>query len=153
MSHCLSDPALAALDEGGGTAAERAHLAACVACTRRARQLTRDVALLARILGDPPPADVLVAPPRTAQLGWVAAAAVLIAALAIGWDVSLRRPSSVAMAASDLSVLEDLSGAVFDAGGEEALLVRPGEGDVLADTVDDPPACEFAPGGCADSLP
>jgi hypothetical protein len=91
MTGCLPDGVLWALSEGDGSAAEGEHLASCGLCTWRARRLTRDLQVLGRILGAPPPRSLAV-PPAPRRLRWAVAAA--LAGLTIG--LARMRPATVA---------------------------------------------------------
>ena len=82
MSPCLSDDALTRVHADLGSIAERAHLAACAACTARSRRMRGDLDLIAAVLRDTPEPVTRSAPVR-APRRWLPAAVGLSAAAAV----------------------------------------------------------------------
>jgi len=146
MTSCLSDRALYALAERGGTAAERVHLAACDRCTERAARLARDLALIGGALRAPEP--VRVARPHVTRVPWpVVAAAAAVAVVAVVVAVPRLRPQQAAEG-DDLTAFAALSTDVFaqdeDTGGSAS------DVDVMEAAFDASGPCEWQPDGCAD---
>jgi hypothetical protein len=145
MTVCLSDRALWAAADGSGAAEERAHLAACTTCAGRARRLAGDIALLADVLGDPPPRLARAASPiRLVRVALVTA--VVMVALGIGM---LRQPRDVDTPADadGVETLSDLGQGIFD---DAETLVTSSDTDDLAVAYEEAAACEWEPGGCRD---
>jgi hypothetical protein len=82
MSRCLRDQTLLWLSEGEGTRAQRAHLEACAACTRRYQRLVGDLKVLRRVLQEAPPLPAMRQRPRTFRARWLPVAAALTLVLA-----------------------------------------------------------------------
>jgi hypothetical protein len=121
MSGCLSDAALARVMAELGTMDERAHLATCVTCTERYRELTRDMDVIRHVLATTPapvPATRTVARtprwvPVTAALAAVGVAALLWIEVAV-WRALQPVPEPLTVA------LADVSAALFSISGEPA---------------------------------
>jgi hypothetical protein len=123
VSRCLSDDALARVQAELASAAERAHLAACAACTGRYRQQRRELHLITQVLHDPPEPRMRPARPRPrrwlpAAIGLSAAAlALLIWVEVLVWRVVTPPPPT--MQAQDVAaILADVSASLFPISGD-----------------------------------
>ncbi len=156
MRGCLSDAALARVLAELGTPDERAHLAACVACTGRYRGLTRDVDVIRHVLATTP-APAARAVPRAQRWVPIVAALSVVAVGALLWiEVAVWRavqpappgPEPIALA------LADVSAALFSVSGEPARVQSPLQDPGQNDEMDI--ACEgpdgLAEGRCRDAL-
>ena len=152
MKRCLGERKLATLFAGGGSAAERQHLGACLACRGRYRALEREMEIACGALRlGPPPGDSAVAP-RTPSAeragswrlrGWLppmtpamtAAAAILT--IAVGW-MALRSapwssPGRLAAGGPPAAIADDRHTELATAAREiSAALFATGDGRRLA---------------------
>jgi hypothetical protein len=114
MSGCVTEPELVALATGDGTAAVRAHAAACDACATRLSALERDLSQLRHALERPP------ARLAARRRPWIplAAAAALSTALLVVALAPLRSATPAGTDTAAASELDEaLSRALFaDAG-------------------------------------
>ena len=146
MSPCLSDGALTRVHADLGSIAERAHLAACAACTARSRRMRGDLDLIAAVLRDTPEPVTRSAPVRAprrwlpAAVGLSAAAAVLLVWVEVAvWRAVTpvppsMQPQEVAAILSDVSAsLSSLSG---DPGSASAAEESPQSLEAMAREVD-----------------
>jgi hypothetical protein len=124
MSDCLSDDALARAHADLASIAERAHLAACAACTGRSRQMRRDLDLITAVLRDTrePLGRVI----RTRRR-WLPAAVGLSAAavaLLVWVEVAVWRavtPVPPTMQPQEVAaILTDVSASLFSVSGDPA---------------------------------
>jgi len=124
MSACLSDDALARAQADLASIAERAHLAACAACTGRSRQMRRDLDLITAVLRDTrEPLGRVLRPRRR----WVPAAVGLSAAavaLLVWVEVAVWRavtPVPPTMQPQEVAaILTDVSASLFSVSGDPA---------------------------------
>jgi len=124
MSRCLSDDALMRAHAELASAAERAHLAGCAACTGRSRHLRRDLDLITGVLRDsrePQPRPV------SAPRRWLPAAvglATAALALLVWVEVAVWRavtPVPPTMQAQEVAaILADVSASLFSVSGDPA---------------------------------
>ena len=129
MSACLSDDALARAHADLASIAERAHLAACAACTARSRQMRRDLDLITAVLRDS--REPLARVTRTRRR-WLPAAVGLSAAavaLLVWVEVAVWRavtPVPPTMQPQEVAaILSDVSASLFSVSGDPV----PGTGD------------------------
>jgi len=120
MTRCLTDRGLTRLLADLGPPTDRAHLAVCASCTARYRRLQSELTGIAHVLATTPEPR-----PRTmpAPRRWVAAAAVLAAAVAGIW-VSIDVASWLQVPVRSLqdpvvsTAMTDLTAALFSVDGE-----------------------------------
>jgi hypothetical protein len=124
VSPCLSDDALTRVHADLGSIAERAHLAACAACTARSRRMRGDLDLIAAVLRDTPEPVTRSAPVR-APRRWLPAAVGLSAAAAglLVWvEVAVWRavtPVPPSMQPQEVAaILSDVSASLFSLSGD-----------------------------------
>lgn len=123
MTGCLSDRALARVQVELASDDERAHLASCAGCARRARRLRVDLELVTRVLSDTPEPR-----PRTADLRrrWMPAAFGLSAAalaLLLWVEVAVWRavtPPATMQPQEVAAILSDVSASLFSLSGTPA---------------------------------
>lgn len=120
---CLSDNALTRVHADLGSIAERAHLAACAACTARSRQLRRDLDLITAVLRDTPEPITAPAPVRArrrwlpAAVGLSAAAAVLLVWVEVAvWRAVTPPPNMQPQEVA--AILSDVSASLFSLSGD-----------------------------------
>ena len=123
MSACLSDDALARAHADLAAIAERAHLAACAACTARSRQMRRDLELITAVLRDS--REPLVRVTRTRRRWLPAAVGLSAAAVALLWvEVAVWRavtPVPPTMQPQEVAaILTDVSASLFSVSGDPA---------------------------------
>jgi hypothetical protein len=151
MSGCLSDAALARVMAELETMDEHAHLATCVTCTGRYRELTRDMDMIRRVLGTasaPVPAPRTIARTRrwvpiTVALSAIGVAALLWIEVAV-WRALQPAPEPFTLA------LADVSAALFSVSGEPARALAQSPLQELTQDHDGDTACE-GPGWLEDS--
>lgn len=121
MSRCLSEDALTRAHVELASAAERAHLAGCVACSDRYRRLHRELEMVTSMLRDSPePHPRLPASPRRfmpAALGLSAAALALL----IWVEVAVWRaatPPATMQPQEVAAILSDVSASLFSVSGD-----------------------------------
>ena len=89
MIRCLNERALFLLYDGDGTQSQRAHRSECDACTRRYKELVRDLEAIGQTLRERPPPIASPDPVRFSVRGWSVSAVLAIALLLIwasgGW--------------------------------------------------------------------
>jgi hypothetical protein len=124
MSPCLSDDALTRVHADLGSIAERAHLAACAACTARSRRMRGDLDLIAAVLRDTPEPVTRSAPVRAprrwlpAAVGLSAAAAVLLEWVEVAvWRAVTPVPPSM-QPQEVAAILSDVSASLFSLSGD-----------------------------------
>jgi hypothetical protein len=124
VSPCLSDGALTRVHADLGSIAERAHLAACAACTARSRRMRGDLDLIAAVLRDTPEPVTRSAPVRTprrwlpAAVGLSAAAAVLLVWVEVAvWRAVTPVPPSM-QPQEVAAILSDVSASLFSLSGD-----------------------------------
>lgn len=124
MSPCLSDDALTRVHADLGSIAERAHLAACAACTARSRRMRGDLDLIAAVLRDtlePVTRSAPVRAPRRwlpAAVGLSAAAAVLLVWVEVAvWRAVTPVPPSM-QPQEVAAILSDVSASLFSLSGD-----------------------------------
>ncbi len=124
MSPCLSDDALTRVHADLGSIAERAHLAACAACTARSRRMRGDLDLIAAVLRDTPEPVTRSAPVRAprrwmpAAVGLSAAAAVLLVWVEVAvWRAVTPVPPSM-QPQEVAAILSDVSASLFSLSGD-----------------------------------
>ena len=124
MSPCLSDDALTRAHADLGSIAERAHLAACAACTARSRRMRGDLDLIAAVLRDTPEPVTRSAPVRAprrwlpAAVGLSAAAAVLLVWVEVAvWRAVTPVPPSM-QPQEVAAILSDVSASLFSLSGD-----------------------------------
>lgn len=124
MSPCLSDDALTRVHVDLGSIAERAHLAACAACTARSRRMRGDLDLIAAVLRDTPEPVTRSAPVRAprrwlpAAVGLSAAAAVLLVWVEVAvWRAVTPVPPSM-QPQEVAAILSDVSASLFSLSGD-----------------------------------
>lgn len=124
MSPCLSDDALTRVHADLGSIAERAHLAACAACTARSRRMRGDLDLIAAVLRDTPEPVTRSAPVRAprrwlpAAVGLSAAAAVLLVWVEVAvWRAVTPLPPSM-QPQEVAAILSDVSASLFSLSGD-----------------------------------
>ena len=124
MSPCLSDDALTRVHTDLGSIAERAHLAACAACTARSRRMRGDLDLIAAVLRDTPEPVTRSAPVRAprrwlpAAVGLSAAAAVLLVWVEVAvWRAVTPVPPSM-QPQEVAAILSDVSASLFSLSGD-----------------------------------
>ena len=124
MSPCLSDDALTRVHADLGSIAERAHLAACAACTARSRRMRGDLDLIAAVLRDAPEPVTRSAPVRAprrwlpAAVGLSAAAAVLLVWVEVAvWRAVTPVPPSM-QPQEVAAILSDVSASLFSLSGD-----------------------------------
>ncbi len=124
MSPCLSDGALTRVHADLGSIAERAHLAACAACTARSRRMRGDLDLIAAVLRDTPEPVTRSAPVRAprrwmpAAVGLSAAAAVLLVWVEVAvWRAVTPVPPSM-QPQEVAAILSDVSASLFSLSGD-----------------------------------
>jgi len=124
VSPCLSDDALTRVHADLGSIAERAHLAACAACTARSRRMRGDLDLIAAVLRDTPEPVTRSAPVRAprrwlpAAVGLSAAAAVLLVWVEVAvWRAVTPLPPSM-QPQEVAAILSDVSASLFSLGGD-----------------------------------
>ena len=150
MKRCLNERALVLLSVGEGTAAQREHCDGCPTCAARLQALTADLGGIGEVLRGVPPR--LARQPRRSP-SWRLVPALAIATIAAVVGVHRlyeRRPldpvgRDVVADASVSASAEEVSDALFDTGGERALLAMalpPGGGARL--TVTEAPEVERA---------
>jgi len=123
MSACLSDDALARAHADLASIAERAHLAACAACTARSRQMRRDLDLITAVLRDS--REPLARVTRTRRRWLPAAVGLSAAAVALLWvEVAVWRavtPVPPTMQPQEVAaILTDVSASLFSVSGDPA---------------------------------
>jgi hypothetical protein len=124
MSACLSDDALSRAQADLASIGERAHLAACAACTGRSRQMRRDLDVITAVLRDTrEPLGRVLRPRRR----WVPAAVGLSAAavaLLVWVEVAVWRavtPVPPTMQPQEVAaILTDVSASLFSVSGDPA---------------------------------
>jgi hypothetical protein len=140
MTRHLSDESLFSLAEGGGTEAERAHVAPCARCTERIEE-TRAGLALARRADVPEPSPLyweamrrsvgrrIAEEPRRPLWAWLAPLAATAAALAVVALTAGRSPAPAALPTPTLPAWSALPPAEDDASLEvlEGLAVADGE--------------------------
>jgi hypothetical protein len=124
VSPCLSDDALTRAHAELGSIAERAHLAACAACTARSRRMRGDLDLIAAVLRDTPEPVTRSAPVRAprrwlpAAVGLSAAAAVLLVWVEVAvWRAVTPVPPSM-QPQEVAAILSDVSASLFSLSGD-----------------------------------
>ena len=124
MSPCLSDGALTRGHAARGSIAERAHRAACAACTARSRRMRGDLDLIAAVLRDTPEPVTRSAPVRAprrwlpAAVGLSAAAAVLLVWVEVAvWRAVTPVPPSM-QPQEVAAILADVSASLFSLSGD-----------------------------------
>jgi hypothetical protein len=124
MSGCLSDHALTRVHADLGSIAERAHLAACAACTARSRQMRRDLDLITAVLRDTPEPIARPAPGRAprrwlpAAVGLSAAAAMLLVWVEVAvWRAVTPVPPNM-QPQEVAAILSDVSASLFSLSGD-----------------------------------
>lgn len=124
MSPCLSDDALTRVHADLGSIAERAHLAACTACTARSRRMRGDLDLIAAVLRDTPEPVTRSAPVRAprrwlpAAVGLSAAAAMLLVWVEVAvWRAVTPVPPSM-QPQEVAAILSDVSASLFSLSGD-----------------------------------
>ena len=124
MSPCLSDDALTRVHADLGSIAERAHLAACAACTARSRRMRGNLDLIAAVLRDTPEPVTRSAPVRAprrwlpAAVGLSAAAAVLLVWVEVAvWRAVTPVPPSM-QPQEVAAILSDVSASLFSLSGD-----------------------------------
>jgi hypothetical protein len=124
VSPCLSDDALTRVHADLGSIAERAHLAACAACTARSRRMRGDLDLIAAVLRDtlePVTRSAPVRAPRRwlpAAVGLSAAAAVLLVWVEVAvWRAVTPVPPSM-QPQEVAAILSDVSASLFSLSGD-----------------------------------
>jgi hypothetical protein len=124
VSPCLSDDALTRVHADLGSIAERAHLAACAACTARSRRMRGDLDLIAAVLRDTPEPVTRSAPVRAprrwlpAAVGLSAAAAVLLVWVEVAvWRAVTPVPPSM-QPQEVAAILSDVSTSLFSLSGD-----------------------------------
>jgi len=124
VSSCLSDDALTRVHADLGSIAERAHLAACAACTARSRRMRGDLDLIAAVLRDTPEPVTRSAPVRAprrwlpAAVGLSAAAAVLLVWVEVAvWRAVTPLPPSM-QPQEVAAILSDVSASLFSLSGD-----------------------------------
>jgi hypothetical protein len=124
VSPCLSDDALTRVHADQGSIAERAHLAACAACTARSRRMRGDLDLIATVLRDTPEPVTRSAPVRAprrwlpAAVGLSAAAAVLLVWVEVAvWRAVTPVPPSM-QPQEVAAILSDVSASLFSLSGD-----------------------------------
>jgi hypothetical protein len=124
VSPCLSDDALTRVHADLGSIAERAHLAACAACTARSRRMRGDLDLIAAVLRDTPEPVTRSAPVRAprrwlpAAVGLSAAAAVLLVWVEVAvWRAVTPVPPSM-QPQEVAAILSDVSASLFSLSGD-----------------------------------
>jgi hypothetical protein len=124
VSPCLSDGALTRVHADLGSIAERAHLAACAACTARSRRMRGDLDLIAAVLRDTPEPVTRSAPVRAprrwlpAAVGLSAAAAVLLVWVEVAvWRAVTPVPPSM-QPQEVAAILSDVSASLFSLSGD-----------------------------------
>ena len=124
MTPCLSDDALTRVHADLGSIAERAHLAACAACTARSRRMRGDLDLIAAVLRDTPEPVTRSAPVRAprrwlpAAVGLSAAAAVLLVWVEVAvWRAVTPVPPSM-QPQEVAAILSDVSASLFSLSGD-----------------------------------
>lgn len=124
MSPCLSDDALTRVHADLGSIAERAHLAACTACTARSRRMRGDLDLIAAVLRDTPEPVTRSAPVRAprrwlpAAVGLSAAAAMLLVWVEVAvWRAVTPVPPSM-QPQEVAAILSDVSTSLFSLSGD-----------------------------------
>jgi hypothetical protein len=124
VSPCLSDDALTRAHADLGSIAERAHLAACAACTARSRRMRGDLDLIAAVLRDTPEPVTRSAPVRAprrwlpAAVGLSAAAAVLLVWVEVAvWRAVTPVPPSM-QPQEVAAILSDVSASLFSLSGD-----------------------------------
>jgi hypothetical protein len=107
-----------------GSIAERAHLAACAACTARSRRMRGDLDLIAAVLRDTPEPVTRSAPVRAprrwlpAAVGLSAAAAVLLVWVEVAvWRAVTPVPPSM-QPQEVAAILSDVSASLFSLSGD-----------------------------------
>ena len=123
MNACLSDDALARAHADLASIAERAHLAACAACTARSRQMRRDLDLITAVLRDS--REPLARVTRTRRRWLPAAVGLSAAAVALLWvEVAVWRavtPVPPTMQPQEVAaILTDVSASLFSVSGDPA---------------------------------
>ncbi len=128
MNRCLSERALVLLSVGEGSAADREHCGECPACAERLRAVTADLDGIGEALRGAPPPLAARQPRRSPSWGFAPALAVAALAAVVGVHRLLEKPPielASARGSGDASVsasAEEVSEAMFDTGGERALL-------------------------------
>jgi hypothetical protein len=124
VSPCLSDDALTRAHADLGSIAERAHLAACAACTARSRRMRGDLDLIAAVLRDTPEPVTRSAPVRAprrwlpAAVGLSAAAAVMLVWVGVAvWRAVTPVPPSM-QPQEVAAILSDVSASLFSLSGD-----------------------------------
>jgi len=124
VSPCLSDDALTRVHADLGSIAERAHLAACAACTARSRRMRGNLDLIAAVLRDTPEPVTRSAPVRAprrwlpAAVGLSAAAAVLLVWVEVAvWRAVTPLPPSM-QPQEVAAILSDVSASLFSLSGD-----------------------------------
>ncbi len=132
MTGCLSPDALTRIHADLGSIAERAHLAACPACTARSRRMRRDLDMIAAVLRDTP--EPVTRPALARHRGWLPAAVGLSAAalaLLLWVEVVVWRavtPVPPTMQPQEVAaILSDVSASLFSLSGD------PGAGAAVED--------------------
>ena len=126
MSACLSDDALDRVHADLGSIAERAHLAACAACTGRSRRLRRDLDLITAVLRDTREPLTLpltqIAPPRRRWLPAAIGLSTAALALLVWVEVAVWRavtPVPPTMQPQEVAaILTDVSASLFSVNGD-----------------------------------
>jgi hypothetical protein len=151
MSGCLSDAALTRVMAELGSIDEHAHLATCVTCTRRYRELSRDMDVIRHVLGTAP-APAPVPHPMARMRRWVPITVALsaIGVAALLWiEVAVWRALQPAPEPFTLA-LADVSAALFSISGEPARALAQSPLQELTQDHDRDTACE-GPGWLEDS--
>jgi len=124
MSPCLSDDALARAHADLASIPERAHLAACAACTGRSRQMRRDLDLITAVLRDTREPLTRMAPARRrwlpAAVGFSAAAVALLVWVEVAvWRAVTPVPPTM-QPQEVAAILSDVSASLFSVSGDPA---------------------------------
>lgn len=149
---CLGERAIWRLREGEGTPADWAHLSGCPGCGARHRALTRDLALIQRVLQgpEPPPKAAPVRSPARRLVPAAGATLAICAALVAGgaWGRWHSAPGSTAATREDAMVfLEEISTALFPAAASaevDMTSADPGVAELQA-ALDGKPAAATSP--------
>jgi hypothetical protein len=128
MKRCLNERSLVLLSVGEGTAAQREHSETCPACRARLRALTAELGGIGGVLRGAPPPLAHRRPRRSPSWSLVPALtiALLVAVVGVHRLYESRpvvRTDDVVVADASVSAsAEEVSDALFDTGGERAVL-------------------------------